>query len=223
MASIRGQATGDLGVRGDQTAPGCCAGEAGMRLRDLTGKTFGKLTVLRRGGSNKFGNVIWFCSCSCGETHTVSGGNLLNGGTTSCGCGTYRKRSLDESAKLTLLRWYKTSAKNRKIAWSLSDEDFYSITKKDCVYCGSGPIREVRVRSKGLYTCNGVDRVDNNIGYNIFNCVPCCSICNYAKRSMSMKDFTTWIDRLIAHKNPLSAHSLKAVGSPNPSSTHSEV
>lgn len=59
------------------------------KLKDLTGKTFGKLTVIGRAEKNK-GNVPhWHCKCECGNETIVSGHNLKVGLTKSCGC--YRK------------------------------------------------------------------------------------------------------------------------------------
>ncbi len=58
-----------------------------MKLIDITGQTFGRLTVIRRAEKNTLGNQPqWECSCECGNTRIVVGGNLRNGHTTSCGC-----------------------------------------------------------------------------------------------------------------------------------------
>jgi hypothetical protein len=46
------------------------------------------------------------------------------------------------------------------------------------------------------YAYNGIDRVDNFKGYEIDNCVPCCYICNYAKRDMSKDQFLAWVKRI---------------------------
>lgn len=53
---------------------------------DHTGRTFGRLTVLRR--TNPIGEkrTKWLCVCVCGEQRIVFGQNLLNGNSTSCGC-----------------------------------------------------------------------------------------------------------------------------------------
>ena len=57
--------------------------------QDLTGKTFGKLTVLYRVANNgKTRGAKWRCECSC-DNHTiidVLAANLKSGHTTSCGC-----------------------------------------------------------------------------------------------------------------------------------------
>ncbi len=56
-----------------------------QRLIDLMGKTFGRLTVVRR-VENQKGQTRWLCECSCGNTKEVAGGNLRDGRTQSCGC-----------------------------------------------------------------------------------------------------------------------------------------
>ncbi|ECO0419392.1 hypothetical protein DFV33_04705 [Salmonella enterica subsp. enterica serovar Bareilly] len=57
-----------------------------MRLIDLTGKTFGRLTVLNRDTTWKGTRVKWVCLCTCGKRTSVAGSNLLKGTTSSCGC-----------------------------------------------------------------------------------------------------------------------------------------
>ncbi len=58
-----------------------------MKLIDITGQKFGRLTVIRRAEKNTLRNQPqWKCSCECGNTRIVVGGNLRNGHTTSCGC-----------------------------------------------------------------------------------------------------------------------------------------
>lgn len=54
---------------------------------DLTGQTFGQLTVIARDGSDARGEAKWLCQCSCGlEPISVLGSNLRTGHTQSCGC-----------------------------------------------------------------------------------------------------------------------------------------
>lgn len=56
-----------------------------MRLIDLSGKTFGRLTV--RGPAPRTYQTMWECACDCGvRSVVVSGVNLRTGHTTSCGC-----------------------------------------------------------------------------------------------------------------------------------------
>ena len=55
------------------------------RLIDLTGKKFGRWTVVTR-AENKNNNTIWYCKCECGTEKEVSGDTLKNGVSKSCGC-----------------------------------------------------------------------------------------------------------------------------------------
>jgi hypothetical protein len=58
--------------------------------QDLTGKTFGLLTVIEACGSTNAGKRLWRCSCSCGGETVVVGSHLSSGNTSSCGCGRQR-------------------------------------------------------------------------------------------------------------------------------------
>ena len=65
-------------------------------LIDLTGRTFGGLTVLERAEGTRFpsGHVrtMWWCRCSCGARVSVGASNLRRGVTRSCGAPACRKR-----------------------------------------------------------------------------------------------------------------------------------
>lgn len=67
--------------RGATISCGC------VRREDLTGKRFGKLTVLRLGEKSNQGNgSFWVCKCDCGNVCEVQASKLKSGHTTSCGC-----------------------------------------------------------------------------------------------------------------------------------------
>lgn len=53
---------------------------------DMSGKTFGSLTVLAYNGYNSKHLAVWKCLCSCGNIVDVVGRYLRNGDTKSCGC-----------------------------------------------------------------------------------------------------------------------------------------
>ena len=63
-----------------------------MKKQDLTGKRFGRLTVL--GEAPHVGErTAWRCRCDCGDVKVVKAVYLNSGETTSCGC---YKRTLDD-------------------------------------------------------------------------------------------------------------------------------
>ena len=55
------------------------------RFQDLTGRKFGRLTVVAFVGSPKRIS-FWACRCDCGEKVRVRGTDLKDGRTRSCGC-----------------------------------------------------------------------------------------------------------------------------------------
>jgi len=60
-------------------------------LIDLTGRSVGKLTVIRRDGFELTGSArskqpYWACRCDCGRWTRVAGFNLRSHHTQSCGC-----------------------------------------------------------------------------------------------------------------------------------------
>jgi hypothetical protein len=60
-------------------------------LRNLAGRRFGKLSVIRRASSDdkhktQKGRAIWECRCDCGKVVNVLSTYLTNGDTQSCGC-----------------------------------------------------------------------------------------------------------------------------------------
>ena len=75
-------------LTGKSTSCGCLsAALARDRIHDLSGKTFGFLKVKERADENQHGRVSWVCECRrCGNTCVVTGHELQQGKTRSCGC-----------------------------------------------------------------------------------------------------------------------------------------
>jgi hypothetical protein len=98
----------------------------------------------------------------------------------------WRSENREHSAK-----WYRTnqnarldaikrSAVRRDIEWTLDDEVAKKMLIENCHYCGQLDL-SVRV--------NGIDRMNNEIGYIPENVVTCCKTCNYSKKNLSADDF----------------------------------
>jgi hypothetical protein len=106
-----------------------------------------------------------------------------------------------EALKNEIFRNYQKAANRRNYVWNLSKEEFFTFLESKCYYCGTlpntswyGGNRTIMDTSKFKY--NGVDRVDNNTGYFINNCVSCCKTCNNAKAALSVVEFYNWINRV---------------------------
>lgn len=67
------------------------------------GTVFGHLTVWGQPGSNKHGQAMYACRCTCGKTAIVAGYKLRRGEAKSCGCkrATLRMATMAETAKAT--------------------------------------------------------------------------------------------------------------------------
>lgn len=57
-----------------------------MQSIDLTGKRFGRLTVIGKSDMQDGSGTLWDCSCSCGNVVSARSYNLRIGKTRSCGC-----------------------------------------------------------------------------------------------------------------------------------------
>ena len=57
-----------------------------LRVKDLTGKRFGRLTVRGYAGSDAWGHALWQCKCRCGRRKTARGERLNDRRIRSCGC-----------------------------------------------------------------------------------------------------------------------------------------
>lgn len=99
--------------------------------------------------------------------------------------------------------YYMSGAKQRHLEWELSKEEFENIVSKDCHYCGEDPrplkslARYHKVDSE--IHVNGIDRIDNEVGYTLNNCVPCCTKCNIMKMKLSKSNFLNQVLKIASH------------------------
>lgn len=59
--------------------------QPGRTVEDLTGRRFGRLTVIRRAETQNY-RTRWTCRCDCGQEKTVASRDLKSGKVKSCGC-----------------------------------------------------------------------------------------------------------------------------------------
>ena len=77
-----------------------------MKIVDLTGKVFGRLTVIKRAAnmidpSKPSGRTAWECQCECGSQKNIHSSSLITGNTMSCGC--YQKEQISKSKTLNIM------------------------------------------------------------------------------------------------------------------------
>jgi hypothetical protein len=106
-------------------------------------------------------------------------------------------------AKNNIIARYKKEARYRGKALSLTREQMSNLFESNCHYCGVKPSSLSKSRHEEFYY-NGIDRVDNDKGYFIDNCVPCCNKCNITKRDRPLSEFMEWIDGMVSFRNNIS-------------------
>lgn len=176
------------------------------RLIDLTGVRMGRLIVIKRSFEIKK-TVAYLCKCDCGKEKVVRRSSLRRKRPTlSCGC---LRTELSKAAALYpgeeamngIYHIYKASAKERQYPFELTREQFKEITQGHCIYCDAKPsnISTFRNNSQSRYIYNGIDRVDNTLGYVYENCVPCCEVCNRMKKAKTLDDFISHVTKIYFH------------------------
>lgn len=167
------------------------------RFQDLTGKTFGRLTVLSYADKNKNGANQWKCVCACGATKTIVTSGLTSGRTNSCGC--YKQDDLSER------RTTHGKSKTREFrVWSAMLTRCSNPNQDNHAYYGD----------RGIVVCDGwknsfesflaemgvapskkheVDRINNEIGYVCGKCGQCCEKgwplnCRWATRKENQRN-----------------------------------
>lgn len=155
------------------------------------GTIFNRLTVIEH-----IPKQGYRCLCECGNITIARSTNLRAGKTKSCGCWNKDKNSKfilpdNQTAKNRIFKNYEAAAKRRKYSFELTKQEFTNLIIKPCHYCGSE-----HSLLEGEFKYNGVDRVDNTLGYTIENAVSCCKICNNSKASLSKEDWLGWLQRI---------------------------
>jgi len=132
---------------------------------DLTGKVFGKLTVLKE-AARRNGRIVWLCLCECGNKSIIQTSNLTNGHTKSCQC---LRRSKNGSSQLDVYNIWKGMIARCHKPQNEAYEDYGG---RGIVVCKrwhniANFIADMKERPSSQHT---IDRIDNNKGYSPNNC-----------------------------------------------------
>lgn len=158
------------------------------------GDRFNNLTAIRYVGHKLTSQ--WLFKCDCGKESIKDDIQVRSGHTKRCDRGCHRKLGTGIALKNALYEKYKRVAIQRDLDFNLTKDEFLNIINKNCEYCGIEPRNQYYKHKKDYLIYNGVDRIDNTLGYSLNNSVPCCTDCNIAKNDMSVKKFKEWIDRI---------------------------
>ena len=134
----------------------------GRKAKDLTGKRFNDLTVLKRVFPNKNGGPVWQCRCICGKLIDIRTHDLLKG-QKSCGCRNHNMcgTRIYNIWHLMIQRCHNQNATG-----------YQSYGAKGITVCDSWRTdftnfyKDMKDPPDGM----SIDRIDNNKGYYLENC-----------------------------------------------------
>ena len=139
-------------------------------LKDLTGKRFTRLTVIKE--SSRSGRRAWICRCDCGEVRTVITNGLNNGSSKSCGClSTEILLSKITTHKMTNTKPYRIWGSMKQRCLNPDDTRYHDYGGRGIKVCDEW------LKFENFYKDMGeppkgksLDRKDNDKGYNRDNC-----------------------------------------------------
>lgn len=156
------------------------------------GTKIGRWTVVDPDTYILNGNKYLDCRCECGFESGVRLAALRNGTSTQC----VQCKRAAQSEKLivpgsgwnTFYYRYQSNARARELDFPLTKEEFKTLCEQDCFYCGDSPV-ERKLSPSQTITANGIDRMDSSVGYELYNCTPCCGTCNKMKSDIHSSAF----------------------------------
>lgn len=144
--------------------------------------------------------MVWEALCECGTTiYTVPSNNAQ-----SCGCLNKEASRQWCSILGKRARKYEPNESLARKVWQRYDDHdidfatFYHLSQSPCHYCGIPPATTWK-KYVGIFTYNGLDRIDSSKPHRLDNVVPCCAECNSSKSDKS-------VNRFLAHARRISDH-----------------
>jgi hypothetical protein len=178
-----------------------------LKDNNLIGKKFNKLTVVSFNHRHPtHGKSYWNCLCDCGKETVVAQSALGSEAYQGCGCiqreNTSKRCSKPYGYSAMREAWtgFLRSAKEREHLVGLTFEEWHALSQQPCEYCGSKPSNIKRNKvGNGDFFYNGIDRRDSEGDYTVENSAPCCAVCNYMKKSVTIDEFIAHIKKILNH------------------------
>lgn len=165
-----------------------------MKLDDLTGKRYGKLTVIKRHYEPNKKYTLWECKCDCGNTAYIRANMLKHNRTKSCGClraesNVLKKTTHGQSGTHLYAVW--NSMKGR--CYNPKNHNYKRYGMRGITVCDDWKESFINfytwALSNGYEEGLSIERIDNNGNYCPENCTWVTTKMQNINRSVSL-DFT---------------------------------
>lgn len=165
----------------------------GPKRLDITGRTYGRLTVLGFSRRDRNKALLWWCRCECGVVKEMVGASMKSGHAKSCGC--YAKERTSEVMSQLKIK-HGMSYSSEYISWGGM---LYRCGNPNCKHYAAYGGRGIKVckrwmKFENFYKDMGpkpgpkysIDRIDNDGNYCKNNCRWSTNVdqCNNQRRSV---------------------------------------
>lgn len=168
-------------VEGKTRSCGCLQHKSPPNFKDLTGRRFGRLTVLERTEDyvSPSGNRCsqWLCQCDCGNTTVVVTSSLTLGITSSCGCKSIETtKELCTTHGMSGKRIYNLYYSMRGRCYNPDSISYKKYGAKGITVCDEWMGEDGFINFYNWSMTNGyqehltIDRIDGTKGYSPDNC-----------------------------------------------------
>ena len=196
------------------------------RLIDLTGQSFGLLTVQKESDIRYKGHARWHCLCACGKKIIVVGSDLRSGHTKSCGCTraeSTRKFNISTKIKHGQAKHPAYNVRKKMIdrCYNLANKNYHQYGGRGIIVCQewlNDPEAFITwAESNGYKQGLQIDRIDNNGNYEPSNCHFVTSKVNNRNRRDNTlitvdgitKTQVEWAEKLGVHFSTIRRHKRK--------------
>ena len=181
-----------------------------MKIVNLVGQKFGKLTVIEKTSSTRGGSVLWKCLCDCGSEYqaTTRHLNRKNNTVTSCGCNQFRSgKNHAQWAGYEGISggWWASHVKHsancktrQAIDLSLTMKEAWELYLAQDRKCALTNLDLIIDKDSGKNTAS-LDRIDNTKGYNVNNVRWVHKDINMMKRIYSDEYFIKLCQKVVEH------------------------
>lgn len=182
-----------------------------MKVINLIGRQFGKLTVIMRASSNRSGQATWLCNCDCGNEKVYSSDHLTRktNPVKSCGCLLKGRKGKEHPSwsgigDMSGNWWYNHVERERKqgirnkVPVTITKEYAWELFLKQNKQCALSGLPLVISGNSSTNTAS-IDRIDSSRGYEEGNIQWVHKHVNFMKRTYT-QDYFIFICSLIAKK-----------------------